>query len=764
MQCLFCGNKIARLRYWKLKSEFCSEEHAELHKRQTLDRLMQSQEDLLSHAAPPLLHVGDDSELVAPDFEPRLSEPVAPQPKPIDTRPRIDRSHQLPAAQRESLSEPAASGLAPGAGVSESPEAPRVPAHEGAPDESSVWAGREQSESGESSSAELEAPLQRLREATASKPIVEDSVAEASGELASEGSSDHDAVLRRLMGDRDEESALSDPSQASHEDEESFERFAERMVPPGTEDSTKPGSGSPQPVDLAPLESVEVDVDASMRSRMEETTAQPVFPESEVTAPAETGGDHDAIVARLMDATGDERPALSDLLEGIDESSSNDAEFADAPAQAAPAEPAEASSPLSKAASNFSLQELLDGLDTPGPSKAREQVVPISESGKGTPVFSDELMPPTPPAARSWDEVAGGSEGSDHPLETWGGHEPATPNYEAAPIGADTLNILDCRGTRRMATPDSAGSFANCGTQWMTGEPSFRDMTEMMAGWIERLPAVEAVDATAPSLAVSIPSFDAKPARRQTGPGSVTLLMSRTPDFVEISEAADESWQLEEVSTEPLTPSGTIALPDSGIIAAASTSPVYALSVSDGVSSRSGVTAFLCEEVCEVAPITAGEDMTAPAAACRVPEARIDSLTGGGLYRGIVLAEMVSWVNPNTMGQLDLPVFANWTGGAEQPLLDIEVPVVLLTGAIRSVRQFPRFGYLLQSATGKALIEGLRSGDTSGILPVFPFNEEANQPQPFSVLALESQETELEVIGPAGAVYAPADLDPREYA
>ena len=39
MNCLFCHRKISRLRAWRTHSEFCSDEHAEVYKRQTLERL-----------------------------------------------------------------------------------------------------------------------------------------------------------------------------------------------------------------------------------------------------------------------------------------------------------------------------------------------------------------------------------------------------------------------------------------------------------------------------------------------------------------------------------------------------------------------------------------------------------------------------------------------------------------------------------------------------------------------------------------------------
>jgi MinD-like ATPase involved in chromosome partitioning or flagellar assembly len=42
MHCLLCHEKIPRLRHWRTKSEFCCDEHAALHRRQTLERLVGS--------------------------------------------------------------------------------------------------------------------------------------------------------------------------------------------------------------------------------------------------------------------------------------------------------------------------------------------------------------------------------------------------------------------------------------------------------------------------------------------------------------------------------------------------------------------------------------------------------------------------------------------------------------------------------------------------------------------------------------------------
>lgn len=54
MFCLLCHEKISRLRAWRTKSEFCSDEHAEIYKRQTLERLLTDHDNNKPAEAPPL--------------------------------------------------------------------------------------------------------------------------------------------------------------------------------------------------------------------------------------------------------------------------------------------------------------------------------------------------------------------------------------------------------------------------------------------------------------------------------------------------------------------------------------------------------------------------------------------------------------------------------------------------------------------------------------------------------------------------------------
>lgn len=57
MHCLLCHEKIPRLRAWTGKSEFCCDEHADLYKKQTMDRLLV--DDSTSKGAAPALPIFD---------------------------------------------------------------------------------------------------------------------------------------------------------------------------------------------------------------------------------------------------------------------------------------------------------------------------------------------------------------------------------------------------------------------------------------------------------------------------------------------------------------------------------------------------------------------------------------------------------------------------------------------------------------------------------------------------------------------------------
>ena len=60
MQCLLCHKRISRFRVWKTKSEFCCDEHADTYKKQTLDRLLRDQDQLLHNVSAPPLPISDD--------------------------------------------------------------------------------------------------------------------------------------------------------------------------------------------------------------------------------------------------------------------------------------------------------------------------------------------------------------------------------------------------------------------------------------------------------------------------------------------------------------------------------------------------------------------------------------------------------------------------------------------------------------------------------------------------------------------------------
>ena len=94
MQCLLCHKKISRFRIWKTKSEFCCDEHADTYKKQTLDRLLRDQEQLLQTTAAPPLPISDDpaddglDAILAGgnDDEGFDGSHLLPAPEPADTR------------------------------------------------------------------------------------------------------------------------------------------------------------------------------------------------------------------------------------------------------------------------------------------------------------------------------------------------------------------------------------------------------------------------------------------------------------------------------------------------------------------------------------------------------------------------------------------------------------------------------------------------------------------------------------------------------
>ena len=61
MICLHCHEKIPRLRAWRTKSQFCSEECAEKYKTQTMERLTEPGEE--TQPVPPPIHAPDPEDI-----------------------------------------------------------------------------------------------------------------------------------------------------------------------------------------------------------------------------------------------------------------------------------------------------------------------------------------------------------------------------------------------------------------------------------------------------------------------------------------------------------------------------------------------------------------------------------------------------------------------------------------------------------------------------------------------------------------------------
>lgn len=94
MFCLLCHEKVPRLRAWRTKSEFCCDEHAEIYKRQTLERLLTDQEEAAGGDSPPLPVESNP----APQTK---SETVAPESSAAETLARfaeLDKRAESPKA------------------------------------------------------------------------------------------------------------------------------------------------------------------------------------------------------------------------------------------------------------------------------------------------------------------------------------------------------------------------------------------------------------------------------------------------------------------------------------------------------------------------------------------------------------------------------------------------------------------------------------------------------------------------------------------
>ena len=744
MRCLLCGNKVPRLRYWKTKSEFCSDDHADSHKRQTLDRLMQAQEELLSPAPLP---VRSDSDSI-------LSQSRSPVPEAgADTTPRVDRSHRLPAAENrgEAAAEPATSESAPGGQFFESLEVRRanLEAQDSTePDpQQTEPAEPAASESAHKASSEFTNPLRWLMDATAPTPIFDG------------------PELTALQGEQ---------------------RSPEQL----------------------PFEVVDEDLPG-------ESAAGGI--------PGEAFDDHDAILRRLMGGDG-ERPALSDLLDQEEDGTAAKPGFEDALEHVDALKSDEMGDGRPEAGADFSLQELLDGIGKPPepPSVDEdppEDTVYLNQFGEGTVDLTDELVPATLPDGYAWEHAGEGCELSE-PDAALGIPEVGTINYEVAATGLPdpTIVVSPCE-LRGIATQEQRDSASHSGALSVSVELRFLDETAPTAV-LEQISATGRGDAAAdtvePQLPLSIPNFEGRPLR-SSGFAAWPSGMSEMADGIGMFVAPADSGQPELRNDEPLPLSPTVPAPTPGMGLEWSTSPSYALRSVEWTSARATGVTLRFDDACEVGSIEAGQELISPEGGCRAPEfalepvpgeerhrgirpagtfslppleategefvvfeyqpemiaafsecrvpgVGIEGLPGKFCYRGITPTDMVSWVIPEAIVEHRLPGFANWTGAVGPPRREIGVPAALLNGAIRSLRQFPRFGYLLQSDGGAALMQGVTPPDTSGMLPILALTEQGSQPQPSLALQVDSNEVDLDAIVPVASVYAPADLDPFEYA
>ncbi len=798
MRCLVCGEKVARLRYWKTKSEFCSDEHAETHKRQTLDRLMQSQEELL--ARPPL-PIGDDSGPMLPDLEPSFSEASGLEGAAADTTPRIDRSHRLHAAQDETLAEQPASDFA-SAEVPEELNDPLQPLME-ATDRRPIFDGSEPAAGGQQPAQE-----QRRFEGGEEQPLG----GAADEGAATEGSGDRDAILRRLMsGADDERPAISDLFEDSEQETEREADSEEALAVSPDESAASSGSslmelldglGTPEPT---PAEGAARENTVRLRKLGEGTLhfteglMPPAAPDEHAWDDAAEGGGGPLDLATAL---GIHEPAIESYESAPPTAPDTFDSISCCKPQVVVA--GDLTETFSGPGSNWATIE-------PYFSELSAPVLGQVEDFAGREAVGDAVVPAFQVSVPSFDTRPVYSTG----FAAWLSRAPDTSEMKDVQVGSRRPDIAFGK-PRGMVAEGRTETLSGSGTKLVTIEPHFSELSAAVSERIEDFARREAVGETAfLPLQVFVPSFDVQPVH-SAGLAAWSSPMNETPDLVGTLDAPG-SWRPEGCSARASAPAISPVVPNPGTGFAGSTSVLFGLRPIEWTSLRLTAPTPRLEDACEVEPVEVAEDLNPPSIGCQVPgftivpvprescrqgitladmracakpeaievEAvvpngqqevipalplcvipadRPEGLPGERCCRGMVPTDMVWWVNPESMVEQGVPAAANWTGPAEQPRRNLDVPVDLLAGAIRSVRQFPRFGYLLKSVAGEALMQGMQAWDTTGILPVLAINERVSRPEPFSVLQLESCEAALDAIGPAPAVYAPADLDPCEYA
>ena len=80
MKCLLCHNKISRIRAWRTGSEFCSDEHAAVYKKQTLERLL-TEPDVTERPPVPALNLAQAPAGQEPELASETATDAAPEPQ-----------------------------------------------------------------------------------------------------------------------------------------------------------------------------------------------------------------------------------------------------------------------------------------------------------------------------------------------------------------------------------------------------------------------------------------------------------------------------------------------------------------------------------------------------------------------------------------------------------------------------------------------------------------------------------------------------------
>ncbi len=577
MHCLLCHEKIPRLRAWTSKSEFCSEEHAALYKRQTLERLLTSEPETVLAEAPPI---------EAPAAPPKKPAAIAESTEAVlvassDSRRRVQQQAERPTREEvdqlwrlaDGVGQPGGGKRSPGA--AQSSEGPRQSAEE-ALEALQQMAGRA------SNGDALDAPpLSELNELEA-----------ASLELPA------DVDLDELEAAANDWDQVDPPELAAEELAGAVETAGEEELDAPSFDPRDLAAATPEDGIEAPELEIP-DTAAAASDTSPQKAAAPEIEAPDLAAPDLTAPDVEALELEAADLAAPDletfeleapdltAPDLDTFELDTFELEAPDLEMLDAAAASEAGSPAEASAraaddEATRAASALDLRELgqaLSGADAP------DLEAPSMELLDGA---AAEAAPPAPDmelsaAPQDGSAVAHGKNDSENEASAkvleFPTQQPA-PSSSKAPAGAASAPAAS--GAERPALGGAASGRSQRGVRLrpaaklMGLQPTAvaPDAEESQAGWEPALSVADEVLAPLEAAPDIEPLSGTGRMRRGAGfePCLDALIAAVEPDFESLDAAATESQEAsaESMQTgpqEPLAPRDAVVRtpqPESG--------------------------------------------------------------------------------------------------------------------------------------------------------------------------------------------------------